>query len=59
MKNFCFLFVAHVPGVKHETLVPADNLCEAYALLKRNAALTVDVPVEQWHLAKITSSRDS
>lgn len=57
MKNFCFVFVALVPGLRHETRIPADNLCEAYAMLKRNAALTVDVPAEQWHLVETISSQ--
>ena len=59
MKDFDFVFVAHVPGFRHETRIPANNFCEAYEVLGRNAALTVDVPVHQWHLVKTVSSQDS
>ena len=56
MKDFCFLFVAYVPGIKHETWIPADTFSEAFEALGRNAALTVNVPATHWHFVKKVSN---
>lgn len=55
MKDFCFLFVAQVPGFRYECWIPADTFSEAYELLGRNAAVTVDVPVTHWHFVRKVS----